>query len=132
MSLQSIYFDILILSYYSVVLSDYTDVRSTNCYYAIYGWTCDSTLSNHDKLRGYLISSLSLFLAILELAASIGSIVLSNKAYGEWCNPCDCSDCCTCIGCCECDTAPLNIKQVNNLFTNILYSANLFYFPLPM
>ena len=121
------------LSFYSVVLEYFINVRGYYCYYrySYYGgWTCDYYLSSDAKDLGIGMTSFLLFLAIFELACSIGSVVLSGKAYCKCCNTCDANDCCTCLGCCQCDTAPLNIQQVNYLFTKILYSANLFYFPI--
>ena len=100
------------LAYYSIVLAYFVTLVTSSCTYGSITICFDSGSSSVKDL-GIGITSFLLTLVICELACSIGSVVLSSKAYCKFCNTCNFNDCCTCLGCCECSIAPLNVQQVS-------------------
>ena len=102
------------LSFYAVVLDYFVELKSLSCYYDGYFRFCYG-VSSSIKDEGIGVTSFLVSLVVFELACSIGSIVVSCKAYSKCCNTCDAAnDCCTCLGCCECDCQPLNGRQVSH------------------
>ena len=105
------------LPFYSMVLEYFVNFKRIRCYFGYYGCYTIMTIEVRDLGTG--MSSFLVALLVLELVCSIGSVVLSCRAYSKYCNTCNIRDCCTCLGCCECDCVPLNISQAIHLF---LYS----------
>merc|ERR1712141_383242 len=118
LSITSLIFDVSMLSFYSVVLDYFVTYFRYYCYYSHYQpWRCDYSEYYSAKNLGIGITSFLIFLGSWELACSIGSVVLSGKAYCKCCNTCDADDSCTCLGCCECSIAPLNVQQARQPHT---------------
>ena len=103
------------LTFYSVILEYFDAISSYYCsplYYPYYRYYCYGYMSRGDKDLGIGLTAFLVTLACCEFFFSIGSIVVSCKAYSKCCNTCDPNDCCTCLGCCECDSYSLHTQQV--------------------
>ena len=120
LSMTSLVFSISMLVFYSVVLEYFLNLIRVRCSY-YYG--CYQVMTSVDKNLAIGIASCLVGLALFDMACSIGSVVVSCKAYSKFCNTCDVNDCCSYLGCCECDCIPLNTLQVMHmLFFCIIFS----------
>jgi len=111
LSITSLIFSISMVSFYSVVLEYFVNLENYRCHYGYYRYWCYYIISNDAKKLGIGVASFLIALTVLELACSIGSVVVSCKAFSKCCNTCDANDCCSYLGCCECDCIPLNTQQ---------------------
>ena len=110
------------LTYYSVVLGYFVNIDLFWCiYHNTYRRVCYTNIAKDVKDLGIGMTAGLVIVASIELICSIGSVVLSCRAYSKCCNTCNMNDCCTCLGCCECDSLPSNTTQViNSFFSSLL------------
>ena len=105
------------LSFFSIELDFFVTLFKKTCHYTGSGSSsCYINTSGISKDTVIGLLSFLIVLVLFELACSIGSVVVSCKAYSKCCNTYNTNDCCAFVGCCECDCRPLNVQQVSRPF----------------